>query len=352
MTHRRLVLELLTRGGGILKLRPEFVHRFYADMNRLDQRRLRRSRAQHIPERWIGSSVRAANPRGIPGGGLSLIAGGGDDISLKAALRAAPAEMLGNEVLGAHGAEFRILVKILDAAEPITFHVHATDAQVRRRPRRFPGHRFGKDEAYYFLDAPNGPTPYTHAGLHQGVTARELRAAIECSAERALELSPSFHQARESGFFVPAGVPHRPGTAITLEIQQPSDVYSLLRPPARDALSLIDWNASVETGKVTASLLRPKVFTRTSRGEVARIFPAEVCRKFAGDRVRVATTITYRNELPFVLLAWRGRGRIEGRAVRAGDEFFVTQPAAARGIELTNTGDVKLECFVCYPVLE
>ena len=44
MTRDRL-LELMRRCDGILKLRPEYVHRFYPDLNRLNQARLKRSRA-------------------------------------------------------------------------------------------------------------------------------------------------------------------------------------------------------------------------------------------------------------------------------------------------------------------
>ena len=83
-----------------------------------------------------------------------------------------------------------MLVKILDPGQPIPFHLHATDAQVKRSPRRFHGHRFGKDEAYYFLDAPKGPQPYTHVGLYGGVTRAQLSQALRHGPERALELSP------------------------------------------------------------------------------------------------------------------------------------------------------------------
>ena len=66
------------------------------------------------------------------------------------------------------------------------------------------------------------------AGLLPGVTRRDLIRAVHKGREYALELSPVIYQQYERGFFVPAGIPHRPGTALTLEIQQPSDVYTLL----------------------------------------------------------------------------------------------------------------------------
>ena len=355
--------ELLLRFDGILKLEPQYVHRFYADLNRLGQRRLKRTKRQSIPERWIGSSVRAANARSMPGGGLSMLAGAKRPIALRDAIRAAPERMLGPELAGAHGAEFRVLVKILDPGEPIVFHLHATDAQVHAMPEHFRGHRFGKDEAYYFLDCdPKGPMPYTHAGLHQGVTRRDLSDAVRRGPRHALELSPGFHQECGYGFFVPAGVPHRPGTALTLEVQQPSDVYTLLSSMSSrqmhpgfssmdEALELVDIDESRRVGALTSNRLTPTVEHTGGGGEIATIFPEAVCGKFAGQRARVSRSMTYAQRAPFVLLVWRGRGTLNGRRVARGDEFFVAHDTARRGVELVNTGDEMLEAFTFFPLV-
>lgn len=364
-----MIAELIRRTEEILKLRPEYVHRFYPDLNRLGQARLRRSSRQFIPERWIGSSVEATNPPPIPSGGLSMLADTREPVSLRDAIKAAPLEMLGPRVLGAHGAEFRVLVKILDPGEPIVFHLHATDRQVIRKPRNFRGHRFGKDEAYYFLEAPKGTTPYTHAGLYDGVTRRDVARAVIRGPHHALELSPSFYQEYETGFFVPAGVPHRPGTALTLEIQQPSDVYTLLETRAggkslspgqihpgfrslNDAFDLIDLEASHAVGELAQNRLLPRIESRTVGGEIATIFPAEICRKFAGRRLRVSRSITCSEDAPLVIWIWRGHGKLNGRPARQGDEFFVAHKTARRGIELINDGDQFLEAFTFFPVLE
>src|SRR5205814_4997177 len=125
--------------------KPSFVRRFYPDLDRLGQRRLKRGAREFFPERWIASTIAAANHPSLPPGGLSMIDGARQPLSLRDAIRAAPEELLGPEALAAHGAEFRVLVKLLDPGEPIYLHFHATDAQVKRMPRRFPGQRFGKD---------------------------------------------------------------------------------------------------------------------------------------------------------------------------------------------------------------
>jgi hypothetical protein len=367
MPDRDVVTELLRRHDGILKLRPEYVQRFYPDLDRLGQKKLKKSARHFIPERWIGSSVQAINPPPMPSGGLSMLDLPGRELSLRDAVKAAPQEMLGEELLRRHGPEFRVLVKILDPGEAIVFHLHATDAQVKRLPANFKGHRFGKDEAYYFLEMPKGPMPYTHAGLYSGVTRRDLIAAVKKGREYALELSPVLYQEFETGFFVPAGVPHRPGTALTLEIQQPSDVYTLLEthaagkpmPPQQihpgfesldEAFKLIDLKTSEAVGRMEQNRLIPSSVGQGGRGgAIDWVFPPEICRKFGGKRIRVQSRLTFKQHTPGVLWVWRGKGTLNGRNIRRGDEFYIAHGAASGGIDLVNIGDDVLEAFVFFP---
>src|SRR5712671_6885031 len=109
--------ESINRQGGVLKLRPAYVRRFYPDLNRLGQAKLKTSARQSIPERWIGSSIQAINPPAIPGGGLSFLDLRSGKISLPGAIRKMPLEMIGEWLLRKHGPEFRVLVKVLDPAE-------------------------------------------------------------------------------------------------------------------------------------------------------------------------------------------------------------------------------------------
>jgi hypothetical protein len=369
MMRTRDIIHFVARSEGILRLAPTFVHRFYPDFGRLGQKRLKRSARQFIPERWIGSSVQAVNPAPMPSGGVSMLADSPEPVSLPDALCAAAPVMLGRQVLAAHGPEFRVLVKLLDPGEPIVFHLHATDRQVKQLPRHFRGHRFGKDEAYYFLDGvPKGPMPYTHAGLYEGVTRKDLVQAVRRGPQHALELSPVLYQEYEAGFFVPAGVPHRPGTALTLEIQQPSDVYTLLEtraggkemPPQQihpgfatlaEAFGLVDLAVSRQVGKLEHNRLTPQPIHGVRGGEVAWVFPLDICGKFGGHRIRVTSRVSYSLDMPLVLWVWRGRGTLNGRPIRAGEEMFVCRYTASAALELATTGDEPLECFTFFPSL-
>lgn len=363
---------------GLLFLEPTYVRRLYMDGGRLGLTTkpggtyLSRVRLWR-PERWIASTVSSSHPLPHSPEGLSRLAIpksnsrrriSSSGITFRQALERRGERILGREYITAYGPDFPVLIKILDPGEPIVFHFHANDADVRRYRDRFPGQRWGKDEAYYFLPAPKGAVPYTHVGLYSGVTRRVLAEAIERG--RALELSPVFHQRTGEGFYVPAGIPHRPGTALTLEIQQPSDVYTLLehrwgeRPLSaaqmhpgfvslHDALALIDYDASTNPRLLERNRLIPEPIpeTRARGGDEEWIFPPRL-RKFSGKRLVVRTRYESQESGPYVAIVWRGRGRLLGRSLRPGSEALVTADAATRPHLYEASGE-PLEVFKLFP---
>ncbi|MDR7475297.1 MAG: hypothetical protein QN175_09840 [Armatimonadota bacterium] len=355
---------------GLLLFLPTYVRRLYRDGGRLgfspgsggtSRPRLWR------PERWIASTVRATSSSLRSAEGLSRLAldqTGRASITFRQALQWRGERILGASRFRRYGSDFPLLAKILDPGEPIVFHFHATDRDVRRYPRRFPGQRWGKDEAYYFLPGPRGAVPYTHVGLHPGVTRRTLAEAI--ARGDVLDLSPVVHQRPGEGFFVPAGIPHRPGTALTLEIQQPSDVYTLLEHrwgdrllcPAQmhpgfasieEALTLIDYAAATHPGLLDRHRLvtEPVAETRARGGEEFWIFPPRL-RKFSGKRLVVRSRFESQEAGPYVLLVWRGRGRLLGHRLRPGTEALVTAECAARP-HLFTADQEPLEVFKLFP---
>ena len=368
--------------GGLLFFEPTYVRRLYMDGGRLalpvgraakpGDTYLPRVRLWR-PERWIASTVSASNPFPLPAEGQSRLVIprraarrriSSPGITFRQALERRGERILGGEYFKGYGPDFPLLIKILDPGEPIVFHFHAKDADVLRYRERFPGQRWGKDEAYYFLSAPQGPVPYTHVGLYPGVTRRVLAEAI--AQGKALELSPVFHQRTGEGFYIPAGIPHRPGTALTLEIQQPSDVSTLLecrwgeRPLSAeqmhpgfasldDAIALIDYAASTERRLLERNRLVPQPIpeTRARGGEEAWIFPPRL-RKFSGKRLTVRTYYESQESGPYVLLVWRGRGRLLGRRLRPGAEALVTAADATRP-HLYEADGEPLEVFKLLP---
>jgi len=318
------------------------------------------------PERWIGSTVTAMNPHPIPDEGISRIDAPGEAIDLPLALQVRGPDILGARGFAAYGPDFPVLIKILDPAQTIGFHFHARDKDVWRDPQRFRGQRWGKDEAYYFLDAPTGLIPYTHVGLLPGTTRRALAEAIAAGGGRVLELSPVIHQRIGEGFFVPAGVPHRPGTALTLEIQQPSDVYTMLERESggrdlaptemhpgfasiKEALAFVDVAAACDPALLRRCRLRPEPVRgqRSRGGREEWIFPPRL-QKFSGKRLVVQTRFESVEDGPYVALVWRGRGRLNGMRIHAGSEFLVTARVATRP-HLYEADGGLLELFMFFP---
>src|SRR4051812_12116577 len=117
--------EHISRRDGILKLKPTFAYRFYADFGRMGQSRLKRwGEFRHVPERWIASSVTTRNRQPIEPGGLSMLDGVSESLSLRDAIAREPIAMIGGASHRRWGATFPVLVKILDPGEAIPFHLH------------------------------------------------------------------------------------------------------------------------------------------------------------------------------------------------------------------------------------
>jgi hypothetical protein len=106
---------------------------------------------------------------------------------------------------------------------------------------------------------------------------------------------------------------------------------------------------SRSVARLDAFRFAPRVEMRSRDGEIATIFPLETCRKFGGRRVRVRRRIVYREDAPVVILVWKGRGTINERRVRAGEEFFVCHATARAGLEMRAAADMPLEAFVFFP---
>lgn len=126
------------------------------------------------------------------------------------------AALCGSRVWEAHGSDFPLLIKFLDAADDLSIQVHPDDALARAR-HGCPG----KTEMWYVFAAEPGAKLIS--GFHTGIDRDQYQKAL---AEDRLE---SILQTHEVGpgdvFFLPAGRVHAIGKGICLaEIQQTSDI--------------------------------------------------------------------------------------------------------------------------------
>lgn len=165
-----------------------------------------------------------------------------------------------------------------------------------------------KEEAYYFLDHPNtGPPPYSHLGLHPDTTPEDILPVLKrWSDDKILDFSPAYRLNAGEGFHILAGIPHAPGTALTLEVQEESDVASILQAMSRgkilpkeqfllngpkseeEILELIDWKTSTDPKFYKKYHIEPERIVDDRSIKETWIFSPKRSRKFSGKEIILA----------------------------------------------------------------
>ena len=111
---------------------------------------------------------------------------------------------------------FPLMVKLIDAARPLSVQVHPFTEYARRVE-----HSRGKIEAWYILGHEEGA--YIYLGFNRHVTRREFERAI--SDGTLLDMLRKVYVHDGDTFFIPAGTIHAIGAGITLaEIQENSNI--------------------------------------------------------------------------------------------------------------------------------
>jgi hypothetical protein len=92
-----------------------------------------------------------------------------------------------------------------------------------------------KDESYHFpAGADFGAHPETFFGVHPWITERRAYDTLlpyleDWDSDLILRHARAELQVAGEGFHVPSGVLHAPGTALTLELQEDSDVLAMFQ---------------------------------------------------------------------------------------------------------------------------
>ncbi len=351
--------------GGRLKLHPDDLYAYGAHRGGID-------------ERWFSSTTKAANgPLTGDDEGLSYIVAGESKILLKEAVEEIGDELLGQDVMAEHGG-WNILCKFFDNLGPIPHHMHQMDEHAAKVGQK------GKPEAYYFPPQYNfkeNNFAYTFMGLEPGTTKDQIRACLErwnqgdngiLYHSKAYKLKPG------SGWQIPAGVLHAPGSAVTYEPQVNSDVFGMFqslvegRPVPWDLLvkdvpaehhqdldyilDMLDWEKNVDP-----HFMQHRFFEPLPVGELGAMREAGYEEKwvtystpyYSAKELTVlpGRTATITDAAAYGLILTQGRGRIgvhdvhTPAMIRFGeltkDELFVTRRAANAGVKITNTSDTE-----------
>lgn len=370
-------LEALERGNGILKLTPTWVPRSFCVPGRRlklhpdDYYALGAERGG-IDERWFASTIRADNgPLTGELEGLSQVVVDGDRITLAEVVEELGAELLGEKFWTDHGG-WPIYSKFFDNQGPLPFHVHHADEHAALVGQ------LGKPEAYYFppqLNNHGGAFPFTFFGLHPSVTPDDLkeRLAAFSGDNRITELSRAFRLTPGTGWDVPAGILHAPGSLCTYEPQRASDVFAMYESIAGDTVipedlmwkdvpadrkgdldfmvEILDWEGNVDpdffASRFMARVPLRGVQEMEADGyrEMWIVYRSEW---FSATELTVlpGATVTVRDEAPYGFIVVQGHGTIDDHPlespalVRYGqqtdDEYFVSEAAAKRGVTIRN----------------
>jgi hypothetical protein len=369
------VARALSDGDGIVRLAPAWVARDFLPPGRrlgLGDGAYDLGERGYVTERWLGSTTRADNRVGPPDEGLSYLAlDGAEGVTLKDAVDSDPVAFMGEAYARTHSGLGR-LAKIFDYSTRLPLHLHQRQEHAALVGRR------SKDEAYYFPDGVEmGPHPETFLGVHPWI-AEDRRYDVmlpyleDWDSDLILQHTRGYTQVAGEGFFVPSGVLHAPGSALTIELQEDSDVFAMLqalnagtiiskellwkdvRPEDREAkgerfiLELIDWEENGDPHFYENHHLAPLPIedTRAPGCEESWVFYDSP--KFSGKRLVLepGCSLTSRDDGVYTILVWRGSGTLGGLEVRGGepglDEVIVTHDRATRGLEVRNTGAEEL----------
>ncbi len=382
MNTKQLAERALEQGDGILRLAPTWVPRVFCVPGRRiklhpdDYYTLGAERGG-LDERWFSSTTPADNgPLTAPNEGLSFVVyedgGTTEQFLLRDAVEELKDALVGERIWKKYGC-WPMYSKFFDNMAALPFHIHH-----REKHAQLTGQR-GKPEGYYLPPQANnhgGSFPYTFFGLQPGVTKDEVR---ECLANftkgdnRITRLSKAYRLEPGTGWDVPSGTLHAPGSLCTYEPQFASDVFALYEsitggtvipeellwkdcPEDRHGdldylVDVIDWEVNTDPDFFAHRFMEPKPVRPLDEMEEQGYIEKWVCYKswaFSAKELTVlpGRTVTIRDGAAYGMIMMQGHGTmgvwdIETPAlIRYGqltyDEFFVSETAAKEGVQIAN----------------
>ena len=371
-------------GGGLLRLTPTWVPRSFLHPGRrikLAPQDIYAFGADRggIDERWFASTTEAMNENRTPDEGLSYVAFDDKRFQLREAVAAAGTRLVGKKMYEQYK-RWPVYSKFFDNMGPIPHHVHQRPEHAKLTGQE------GKPESYYFppqLNNVDNNFAYTFMGFEPGTTkdqARQCLANWFKGDNNILHLSRAYKLKRGSGWLIPAGVLHAPGSLCTYEPQWGSDVFGmfqnivegrfvpwelLVKDVPKDKqqdldymISQLDWEKNVDTHFVEHNALEPIVDKATSgpgytdkwisygRIDSQQMFSAKELTVEPGTKC----VIKDGGASGWITVQGCGRmGKLKLQTpamIRFGeeteDEVFITHEAATAGVEIENTGSEPL----------
>jgi hypothetical protein len=331
-----------------------------------------------IDERWFASTTPAANDNRTPDEGLSYVVVGQNRFTLADAVAEFGGDLIGKRIWNKYK-KWPVYSKFFDNMGPIPHHMHQSQKQAKLVGQE------GKPESYYFPPQHNNTGnnfPYTFMGLEPGTTKAQVRKCLENwnkGDNGILDLSRAYRLKPGTGWLIPPGVLHAPGSLCTYEPQWGSDVFGMYQSlvEGREVpwallvkdmpknkhqdldfiVNQLDWEGNVDPHFKANHYLEPVPVADTRKqGFVDRWI---VYGKIAGEQLFTAKELTVepgqkctiKDSGAYGMIVVQGKGRMNNlnldcpKLIRfhelTEDEVFCTEGAAKAGVTFENTSDTE-----------
>lgn len=378
-----LAKKAIEQGKGILRLAPTWVPRSFCVPGRRiklhpDDYYILGGERGGIDERWLSSTTPAKNgPLTGENEGLSAIVFNNgtkeEQILLKDAIDELKGAIIGDRLWNEHES-WPMYSKFFDNMGPLPHHIHHNDEHAALIGQK------GKPEAYYFppqLNNHGGDFPYTFFGISPGTTKEQIK---ECLANftkgdnKITNYSSAFRLEPGTGWDVPPGMLHAPGSMCTYEPQKASDVFAMYQSLVNEAIipeellwngtpddrmgdfdqliEVIDWELNTDPNILETRFMAPKPVKSLDEMKAEGYIENWICYKsdaFSAKELTIfpGESVTIKDSAAYGMIMMQGRGKmgvweVETPALirygqKTNDEFFISESTAMEGVKIVNT---------------
>ncbi|MBA4053199.1 MAG: hypothetical protein C0490_00660, partial [Marivirga sp.] len=338
--------KALEQGKGILRLAPTWVPRSFC----VPGRRIKLHPDDYyvlggirggIDERWLSSTTPAKNgPLTGENEGLSAIVfqegSKSEQVLLKDAIGHLKGAIIGDRLWNKYGS-WPMYSKFFDNMGPLPHHTHHNDKYAKMVGQ------LGKPEAYYFppqLNNHGGDFPYTFFGIAPGTTKDQIRECLVNFTKgdnKITNYSSAYRLEPGTGWDVPPGLLHAPGSMCTYEPQKASDVFAMYQSLVNEAIvpeellwngtpkdrigdfdlliEVLDWELNIDPNMMANRFMMPKPVKDEAAMKSEGYVENWVCYKshdFSAKELTVApgATVTIKDSAAYGIIVMQGHGKM------------------------------------------